>query len=229
MLYKNYVSIAKKTLFVKRKGLNNGIFLASPCLVRYAGVVKPIILYELDAIIPDDLSRAAEPLAEYLDRSEESVREAITKTAGPYLTGETNQYAYWESLAEHLGLAEAEILGGFAINAAEADAAVLGRIRGQSERCLLGLVSDATPDWVSHFRQKYQLDRLLHVHIINSDFAIEKPYPKLLRTAAERLNADPAQIRFVASKERQLHIAQELGFRTVDARSDLAAAFTDLA
>jgi FMN phosphatase YigB (HAD superfamily) len=190
--------------------------------------VKPIILYELDAIIPDDLTRAAEPLAEYLDRSEDSILEAIRAESGPYLKGEMNQVAFWEKLAERLGLAEAELLGGFAINAATADPIVLGRIRAQSDRCLLGLVSDATPDWVSHFRQKYQLDRLLHVHIINSDFAIEKPYPKLLRTAAERLNADPDQIRFVASKDAQLTQAGQLGFRTVDARGDLVAAFTDL-
>lgn len=191
--------------------------------------MKQIILYELDSIIPDDLSRAAEPLAEYLDRSEESVLEAISAESGPYQRGETNQFAYWEAIAERLGLAEAEILGGFAINVAVADPMVLGRIRGQTDRCLLGLVSDATPDWVSHFRQKYQLDRLLQVHIINSDFAIEKPYPKLLRTAAERLNGNPDQIRFVTSKDAQLKTAAELGFRTIDARGDVAAAFSDLA
>ena len=190
--------------------------------------MKPVILYELDAIVPDEPRAMAGPLAEYLERDEDTIAGEIG-AAAEYIDGRSNQGAFWEDVAERLGLAEAELLGGFAINAATARQDLLGRIRVQKSRALLGLVSDATADWVGHFRKALELDRLIQVHVINADFAIEKPYDKLLRTAAERLNTDPGQVRFVAAKPHQLQTARDLGFQTVNAHSDLATAFSDLA
>lgn len=191
--------------------------------------MKPVILYELDALVPDDPALMAGPLAEYLDRDEDTVAQEIVAAGAEYVDGRSNQGAFWEAVAERLGLAEAELLGGFAINAASARQDLLGRARVQKSRALLGLVSDATADWVGHFRKTLELDRLLQVHVINADFAIEKPYDRLLKTAAERLNTDPDRIRFVAAKPHQLSVAAGLGYQTVDANNDLAAAFTDLA
>ena len=191
--------------------------------------MKPTVLYELDAIVPDDFALAAGPLAEYLDTDEDSLLAKITQAGVDYSAGRSNQGAYWEALAVELGLAEPELLGGFAINAAQSNQTILGRIRAQSPRAVLGLVSDATADWVGHFRKQLNLDRLIHVHVINADFAIEKPYDKLLLTAAERLNAKPDAIRFVANKPYHLEIGKSLGFQTIAADSDLATAFRDLA
>ena len=191
---------------------------------------KPILLYELDALARDNLGRVADELADAVERPEASVRAAIDDSHARYERGEITQAAHWGQIALKLALEDIEVIGAFALNSAEIDHELLGRIRAQSPVMTLGLVSDATPDWVGHFRKTYQLDELLHVHVIGSELDEERDYRGLLALSAERLQAKPAAVRFVDRKPVHLQTAREVGFQTIDlsAASDLKTAFTGL-
>ena len=191
---------------------------------------KPILLYELDALARDDLGRVADELADAVERPEASVHAAIDDSRARYERGEITQAAHWGQIALKLALEDIEVIGAFALNSAELDHELLGRIRAQSPVMTLGLVSDATPDWVGHFRKTYQLDELLHVHVIGSELDEERDYRGLLALSAERLQATPAAVRFVDRKPVHLQTARELGFQTIDlsAAPDLRTAFAGL-
>lgn len=190
--------------------------------------MKPqTVLYELDAVISDDLTPAYEALGEALDRSEESLAVVVGRFSGPYGRGEISQGVFWNEIAAELGMANTDVVATHAFNAAQIAQPILGRIRAQSDRFRLGLVSDATPDWVGHWRKTLELDRLVHVHVIGSDFAVEQTYPDLLRIAAERLLAKPADVWFVDAKPAHLEAARKLGMRTIDlSTEDPATAFS---
>lgn len=191
---------------------------------------KTILLYELDALARDDLSRVAEDLAEAVERSEDAVRAAIEDSRERYERGEITQAAHWGQVALKLALEDVEVIGAFALNSAELDRELLGRIRAQSPVMTLGLVSDATPDWVGHWRKTYQLDELLHVHVIGSELDEERDYRGLLTLSAERLQTTPANVRFVDRKSAHLTVAREASLQTIDlsATPDLKTAFAGL-
>lgn len=195
---------------------------------------KPTLLYELEALVTDDVSGSLPELAEALERDEHPVEQAILADKAKYDAGEISQSAYWSSIALKLALEDIEIIGAIAMNAAEVDRELLGRIRAQSPVATLGLISDATPDWVGHFRKTYQLDELIHVHVIGSELDEEHAgldYPGLLKLSAERLQAKPSEISFVDRKPAHLKQAAETGYRTIDlnAAPDLKTAFAGIA
>lgn len=191
---------------------------------------KPILLYELDALARDDLLQVTDELAEALERPEDSVRSAVEASRERYQRGEITQAEHWGQIALKLALDDLEIIGAFALNSAWFEQELLGRIRAQSSVMTLGLVSDATPDWVAHWRKTYQLDELLHVHIIGSELDEERDYPGLLRLSAERLQSEPSQVRFVDWKPAHLQTARETGFQIIDVANapDLKTAFGGL-
>lgn len=193
-------------------------------------MTKPIVLYELDALAEDDLNLAAEELAEAVERSEDSVRAAIAASRERYERGEITQSAYWGQIALKLALEDIETIGAFALQGARFNRELLGRIRAQSPLMTLGLISDATPDWVGHWRKTYQLDELLHVHVIGSELDEARDYRGLLALAAERLQAAPADVHFIDRKPVHLELARALGMRTIDlaAVPDLKTAFGGL-
>jgi putative hydrolase of the HAD superfamily len=193
-------------------------------------MAKPILLYELDALARDDLSRVVDELADAVERPEDSVRTAIEGSRERYERGEITQIAHWGQIALKLALDDTEIIGAFALNSAEFDSELLGRIRAQSPVMTLGLISDATPDWVAHYRKTYQLDELLHVHVIGSELDEERDYPGLLKLSAERLQAAPGDVRFIDWKPAHLQTAQQVGLQTIDlaASPDYATAFKGL-
>jgi hypothetical protein len=193
-------------------------------------MAKPVILYELEALVRDDLTRETAGLAEALGREEAEVTSAIVATKDRYDRGEISQSQHWGETALKLALDDVELLSAFAIKGAEVDRELLGRIRAQSPVMTLGLVSEATPDFVGYFRQTYQLDDLIHVHVIGSELDEERDYRGLLELSADRLQAKPARIHFVDRKAVHLKVAADLGFREIDLSNDpdLKAAFAEL-
>ncbi len=181
-----------------------------------ARMQKPTILYDLGAIVRDDLGQATESIAEGLERSEEDVVAAIADSQPAYDRGEITQSEHWGRVAMRLALEEIETLSMFAINGAEVEQSVLGRIRVQSPTHVLGLVSDATPDFVAHFRKRYQLDELLHVHVIGSELDERRDYAGLLKLAAERLQHPREGLPFVDIRPAHLETAKGLGMRPMD-------------
>jgi beta-phosphoglucomutase-like phosphatase (HAD superfamily) len=174
---------------------------------------KPTILYGLGVIVLDDLSLSVDDIAEGLERSPDDVAAAIADSKPAYDRGEITQVEHWGRAALKLALEDVDVLQAFAINAATVDQQVLGKIRVQSASHVLGLVSDATPDFVGQFRKRYQLDELLHVHVIGSELDEERDYAGLLRLSAERLQATPGDITFVDRKPAHVEAARTLGFR----------------
>lgn len=190
-------------------------------------MAKPILLYELDALARDDLSRVTDELADALERPEDSVRRAVEDSRPRYERGEITQAEHWGQVALKLALDDLEVIGAYALNSAWFEQELLGRIRAQSPVMTLGLVSDATPDWVAHWRKTYQLDELLHVHVIGSELDEERDYPGLLKLSAERLQAEPADVRFVDWKPVHLETARAAGLQVIDlaAAPDYKTAF----
>lgn len=194
---------------------------------------KPTLLYELDSLVRDDLSGSISELAEAVERDEHPVEQAVRAELSKYDAGEISQAAYWGSIALKLALEDIEVIGTVAMNAAEVDLELLGRIRAQSPMATLGLISDATPDWVGHFRKTYQLDELIHVHVIGSELDEEHAgldYRGLLKLSAERLQAKAGEISFVDRKPVHLKLASEVGYRTIDLAGtpDLKTAFSGI-
>ncbi len=179
---------------------------------------KPTILYDLSAIVHDDLAAEAGTIAETLERSEDDVIAAVAESKPAYDRGEITQSEHWGQVALKLALEEIDTLSMFAINGAEVEQSVLGRIRVQSPTHVLGLVSDATPDFVGHFRKRYQLDELLHVHVIGSELDENRDYPGLLKLSAERLQHPREGLPFVDIKPVHLETAKGLGMRPFDVR-----------
>ena len=174
---------------------------------------KPTILYDLGTIVTDDLTASVEDIAEGLERASEDVAAAIDDSKPVYERGEITQVEHWGQVALKLALEDIDILQAFAINAAQVDQQVLGKIRVQSADHVLGLVSDAAPDFVGQFRKRYQLDELLHVHVIGSELDEDRDYSGLLTLSAERLQATPSEIVFVDRKPAHQTAARELGFQ----------------
>ncbi|MEX2209857.1 MAG: hypothetical protein WD846_03155 [Patescibacteria group bacterium] len=179
---------------------------------------KPTILYDLSVIVRDDLTSQAEDIAEALERPEDDVAAAIADSKPAYDRGEITQSEHWGGIALKLALEETDTLSMFAINGAEMEQSVLGRIRVQSPTHVLGLVSDATPDFVGHFRKRYQLDELLHVHVIGSELDENRDYPGLLKLSAERLQHPREGLPFVDVRPAHLETAKGLGMRPFDVR-----------
>lgn len=195
---------------------------------------KPTLLYELATLVVEDLSTSIPELAEAVERDEHPVEVAVLAEKQRYDRGEISQADYWGSIALKLALADIETIGTVALNAAEINRELLGRIRAQSPVCTLGLVSDATPDWVGHFRKTYQLDELIHVHVIGSELDEEHAgldYRGLLDLSAERLQAKPSEIFFIDKKLAHLALAGEIGYRKIDLTraTDLKSAFSGIA
>jgi hypothetical protein len=194
---------------------------------------KPIILYELDVLVTDDLSGSVSQLAEAVEREEHPVEQAVLAEKKKYDRGEITQSEYWGGIALKLALEDIEVIGAIAQNGAEFDLELLGRIKAQSPLATLGLISDATPDWVGHWRKTYQLDELIHVHVIGSELEEEhagRDYRGLLELSAERLQGKPADIAFVERKPAHLKIASDLGYQGIDLGNvpDLKTAFAGI-
>lgn len=181
-----------------------------------ARMQKPTILYDLGAIVRDDLAAQAASIAEALERDEEAVAAAIAESKPAYDQGEITQSEHWGRVALKLALEEIDTLSMFAINSAEVEQSVLGRIRVQSPTHVLGLVSDATPDFVAHFRKRYQLDELIHVHVIGSELDEHRDYAGLLKLSAERLQHPREGLAFVDVRPAHLEAAKDLGMRPMD-------------
>lgn len=193
-------------------------------------MAKPTLLYELNTLVSDDLSQCTSELAEAVERDEHPVEQAVLATKDRYDRGEISQSDYWGGIALKLALEDIEVIGAVAQNGAEMNQELLGRIRAQSPLCTLGLISDATPDWVGHFRKTYHLDELIQVHVIGSELEEEhagRDYRGLLELSAERLQATPSEIAFVGRKSAQLKLAGEVGYRNIDLANvpDLKTAF----
>ena len=187
---------------------------------------KPVLLYELDALVTDDLTPHAATIAEDLGRDEEAVTKALAASRPRYAAGEISQALHWEDAAFKLGLDDTDVFEAYSLNTAATDAAALGRLRAQAPGAVIGLVSDATPDWVGHWRQIHQLDRLVSASIIGSELDTELTYPELLKLAAERLQSPATAVWFVAKKPYHLEQARTIGMKPIDLRSgDYAAAF----
>lgn len=182
-------------------------------------MTKPVLLYELDAVVTDDLTPQVSALAEDLQRDDDSVSRAIAASRPRYASGEISQPLHWEDTAFKLGLDHTDLLEAYSLNTAEIDREILGRIRAQAELAVVGLVSDAAPDWVGHWRQQLQLDRLVEVAIIGSELDTERSYKELLELSAQRLQAKPAEVWYVARKPVQLETAKSLGMKAIDLRS----------
>lgn len=174
------------------------------------------LVYDLGTLISDDLSDTADAIAEALERSEESVAEAINRNAARYRQGRLTQGTYWETIADELGLEETDLLATHALNAAVVDRELLGRVRAQAPAHRLGLLSDATPDWVGHWRQTLELDKLFHSSVIGSDFDEARSYRDLLTISAERLQAAPGETYFVDRAAAHLETAAAAGMRTIN-------------
>ena len=82
---------------------------------------KPTILYDLGAVVTDDLSLSAEDIAEGLERQVDEVTDAIAGSKPAYDRGEITQVEHWGRVALKLALEDVDILQAFAINAAVVD------------------------------------------------------------------------------------------------------------
>ncbi len=193
-------------------------------------MAKLTVLYDLGVLVHDNLLPQAEALAESLGRGSEEIERAIAASLPRYQSGAINQHTHWELIAAQLGLEESELFYNYAELGAIVNQQLLGRVRVQSPQMQLGLVSDATPDWVGHWRKELQLDRLFAAHIIESDLFEEKSYAELLTLAAERLQRPLAEVWFVDDKPEHLVAAKTLGMPLIDlsAKTDYAHAFAAL-
>lgn len=193
-------------------------------------MAKSTLLYDLGALVTESLVDQAPGLAEALGRPEPEVTGIIAKTAGRYASGEITQAAHWEDAAFYLGLDDTDLLGDFALAGATVDRELLGRARVQAGTMTIGLVSDATPDWVGHFRRTLKLDDLFHANIIGSELDEEQSYSQLLGLAAARLQAHPGEVWFVDRKPAHLTTATAVGMRGIDLATapDYRAAFAAL-
>jgi len=193
-------------------------------------MAKTTLLYDLGALITESLVDQAPGLAEALGRSEPEVTAIIAKTAVRYANGEITQAAHWEDAAFYLGLDDTDLLSDFALAGATVDQALLGRARVQASTMTVGLVSDATPDWVGHFRRTLKLDDLFHANIIGSELDEEQSYAQLLSLAAARLQAPPGEVWFVDRKPVHLAAARGVSMKGIDVGSapDYKTAFAVL-
>jgi FMN phosphatase YigB (HAD superfamily) len=180
---------------------------------------KPTLVYDLGALVVDDLRPAAGELAEALVREPGEIDAALAPSLPRYIRGEISQNDHWEDAAAALGLEDVELFGAFAIKFARVDEALLGRLRGQHGRVTLGLVSDATPDWVGHWRKTWSLDRLVAAPVISFEHAERRPYVDLLKTAQGRLG-NPETLTLVDRKAAHWEAARGVGFGVIEIRSD---------
>lgn len=190
----------------------------------------PTVLYELSAIVEDDLTSSLEEISTSLGRGEYEVEQAFVATHKRYQSGQITQWQHWEDVASRLGLDDVELFGTYAAHTAVVDHELLGWIRGQ-QNWKLGLVSDATPDYVGQFRKDLELDRLFRVSVIDSDLEANKTYGALLGTAAARLQARQDDCWLVARKSHHLEEGRTCGMQVIDLShtSDYAAAFRAVA
>lgn len=188
------------------------------------------VLYELSAIVEDDLSSSLEEISSALGLGEYEVERAFAATYERYRRGEITQWQHWEDFASRLGLEDVELFGTYAAHTAVVDHELLGWIRGQ-QNWKLGLISSATPDFVGQFRKDLELDRLFRVSTVDPDLETNKTYSALLSTAASRLQESVVDCHLVAKKPGHIKDAEALGIHVIDLSntSDYAAAFRVIA
>lgn len=193
-------------------------------------MAKTVALYDLAALVTDDLTATADGIAEAVGRNPAEVVDILTPTAPRYRRGEITQTEHWEDVAFRLGLDDTELLADFALASAHIDSEILGRIRVQAGIMTLGLISDATPDWVGHYRRILKLDELFNAHIIGSELDEEQTYSQLLATSATRLQATAADVTFIDRKPVHLETATALGMPTINlgTTTDYKSAFSVL-
>lgn len=178
---------------------------------------KSALLYDLGALINENLGQATEAIAEALELSEENVGKAIDLNTPAYDEGEISQGTYWERVAASLDVEDSELIAAFALQTAVVNQSLLAHVRTQSKRMVLGLLSDATPDWVGHFRRQLRLDKLFHAHIIDSELEVaSRSYDDLLRLSAERLQRQPTEVTFIDTKSKHLSAAEALGMDVIN-------------
>lgn len=189
-------------------------------------MTAPAVLYDLGTIVRDDLVGHSEEIADALGRDEYAVENALQASAPRYIRGEISQGAHWEDAIARLDSEDFDTLATYAQHYADIDIELLGWIRGQ-QTWKTGLVSDATPDFVGHFRRELKLDRLFRVHVIESETAGAEDYAALLKTAAGRLQTEPRNVWFIDRKPAHLDAAASIGMRTIDLKAspDYASAF----
>lgn len=189
--------------------------------------MKPSLIYDLSALVSEDLLGSLDDIAEALDRPVAEIEPALVASAPAYARGEIAQGDYWADIALKLVLEDIDVPATYALRSAEVDSLLMGFIRAQSPLMTLGLVSDSTPDWVGHWRQQLRLDELFHAGIIDSDLSAQQDYPSLLRLAAERVQRKPAETFLVSKKPAHLEHGRSLGMRLIDlhATTDYRTAF----
>ncbi len=194
-------------------------------------MTKLAVLYDLSALVSENLQKSAEEIADALEMSPVDIERTIGRAAPKYASGKISQGDYWADIAGQLLLEDLEVPAVYALRKAVVNEALLSRIRVQSAHLVLGLVSDATPDWVGHWRKQLSLDKLLHVHVIDSELDRHHQYGELLKLCAERLQRQPTEVTFVAEKPAHLETARALGMPVIVAgpETDYRAAFAALA
>lgn len=192
---------------------------------------KASALYDLSVLVSDDLRPAAAEIAETLEMSPHDIERILEQGYQPYAKGETTQGDYWSRIAAQLLMEDLEVPAVYAIRGAQVNEKILGYIRTQSPRLVLGLVSDATPDWVGHWRKELKLDELLHAHIIDSELGSHHTYQELLKLSAERVQRPPKEVTFVGTKQTHLETARSMGMQTIEitAHTDYPAVMAPLA
>lgn len=170
-------------------------------------------IYDLSVVINDDLSPNAEEIAENLGLDAEAAQRALSVSAPRYAVGEISQGAHWDDVAFKLGQEDTDLLAAFAERDAAVDQQILAKIRTQQATMTLGLVSDATPDWVGHWRRTLKLDQLFAVHIIGSELEHQRTYQGLMELAASRLQKPPQEIMFYSRKPAHNETASSLGMQ----------------
>lgn len=188
------------------------------------------LLYDLGALVRDDLELAIPELTEAAGRDEAGIEKALAALAPAYADGSVSQGVYWADCAGRLDLEDIGLLEAGALNTAEVNQALLAHVRMQVTRTTVGLLSDATPDWVGHWRRQLKLDELLHVHIIESELEERHNYPELLSVAVKRLGGSPAGVTFIDRKPSHLNHARDLGLPviTLDETTDYRKIFSGL-
>lgn len=194
-------------------------------------MAKTTVVYDLGALIVESLAAQAAGIAETLGRRKPEVAGILGQAAPRYAAGEITQAEYWEDAAFRLGLDDTELLGDFVLAGAVVNQELLGRVRVQAGAMTLGLVSDATPDWVGHWRRLLKLDKLFHANIIGSELDGQQSYAQLLELSAGRLQAKPAEVWFVDNKRAHLQTAQSRHMQVIGLSpdTDYRSAFSRLA
>lgn len=186
---------------------------------RYGeGMTKRTVLYDLGALIQENLLAEIPEMAELLGHAETEVEAAVQGKADEYATGRITQGEYWSDVAARLLLEDLEVPATYALRNAVVDTKLLGYIRAQSPVRVIGLVSDATPDWVGHWRKLYGLDKLFAVHIIDSELGTHHSYVELLKLAAERLQSAPSDVSFLDRTPAHLEAARNVDMTVLDLR-----------